>query len=480
MKKIKLNNISKNYGKKIVLDNVSLEITPGEIHILLGENGAGKSTLASILAGQNFPSSGTLTFDEKPIEFSEFSMVHQRPLLAKNLSVWENIILGSEPMLKPEFLGIINRRKAFAQIRILQKKLNLEGILDIKQSVSDLSADCVFYTAFLSALYKNPEVIILDEPCAPLDNSQRTCLYQCLKNLAKTGIAIIVITHNVQEAFMYADKVSVLRKGHLIFTGNVEDKAFEQIAEGMGKSHLIQNISYADEIKKEMILSVSNLSARPVTGSALFDISFSLSSGEILLILGQREAGMETLENILTGTFSEKKDGKISVGKEYLCDLEKKNLEMPVLRKFGCGIVPFNRTFRGSNPGLTVEDVAGIYESPKTKRKVAEQLVKKADIQISVQELASNLSGGMLQRLILARELHYNPKLLILSEPFQGLDAMACDNLVKQLTEVADTGTAILVLAAEASVLIKNSTKTFSLVSGHLQTFDESKTEVQK
>ena len=313
-----------------------------------------------------------------------------------------------------------------------------------------------------------------------MDNSQRTRLYQCLKNLAKTGIAIIVITHNVQEAFMYADKVSVLRKGHLIFTGNVEDKAFEQIAEGMGKSHLIQNISYADEIKKEMILSVSNLSARPVTGSALFDISFSLSSGEILLILGQREAGMETLENILTGTFSEKKDGIISVGKEYLCDLEKKNLEMPVLRKFGCGIVPFNRTFRGSNPGLTVEDVAGIYESPKTKRKVAEQLVKKADIQISVQELASNLSGGMLQRLILARELHYNPKLLILSEPFQGLDAMACDNLVKQLTEVADTGTAILVLAAEASVLIKNSTKTFSLVSGHLQTFDESKTEVQK
>ena len=86
----------------------------------------------------------------------------QKTLLAKNLSVWENIILGSEPMLKPEFLGIINRRKAFAQIRILQNKLNLEGILDIKQSVSDLSADCVFYTAFLSALYKNPEVIILD------------------------------------------------------------------------------------------------------------------------------------------------------------------------------------------------------------------------------------------------------------------------------------------------------------------------------
>lgn len=145
---------------------------------------------------------------------------------------------------------------------------------------------------------------------------------------------------------------------------------------------------------------------------------------------------------------------------------------MSVLRKFGCGIVPFNRTFRGSNPKLTVEDVAGIYESPKTKKAVAEQLVRQADIQIEIQELASNLSGGMLQRLILARELYYKPKLLILSEPFQGLDSASSDNLVKKLTSIANTGTAILVLAAEASALVQNATKTFSLVSGHLHSFD--------
>lgn len=479
MKKLKIKNISKNYGKKIVLNNVSLEINSSEIHILLGENGAGKSTLASILAGLNFPSSGTLLLDDKAINFSKIAMVHQRPLLAKNLSVWENIILGSEPMFGPKVFGIVNRKKAFNQIKLLQKKLGLESILDINQSVSDLSADCVFYTAFLSALYKNPNVIILDEPCAPLDNSQRNNLYLCLKQLSKLGLAVIVITHNVQEAFLYADKVSVLRKGNLIFSGSVSENDFVKIVEGMGKSQLVQNDSYSDKIEKETILSVSNLSARPVSGSALFDISFSVCSGEILLLLGQREAGMETLENILLGTFSEKKFGKISVGKEYVCDLEKKNLEMSVLRKFGCGIIPFNRTFRGSNPNLTVEDVAGIYESPKTKT-IAEQIVKKADIQISLQEMASNLSGGMLQRLILARELHYNPKLLILSEPFQGLDSMACDNLVKQLTEVAGKGTAVLVLAAEASALIKKATKTFSLVSGHLKTFDKTKIEVQK
>lgn len=477
MTSLVVEHVSKRFGSKLALDDVAVNFEAGKIHVLLGENGAGKSTLAAVLSGSSVPTSGRILVDGRPVDFScphdsaEFgiAMVHQRPLLAKELTVWENIILGAEPVVRPAILGVINKDAAIKKIELLQEEFPLETVLDPYNKASALSADNVFYTAFLAVLYRNPKFIILDEPCAPLTDLQRKELYSHLKKLARQGLGIIVITHNILEAMEYSDKVSVLRKGRVFFDGTVQENSFEEISENFSKYTDKGKVQERVVFGNNPLLSVLHLGARPVAGTALFDLSFSVCSGEIVLILGQREAGMETLENILTGMNSDKNQGEVVLGNFPPFCLERKALSVKKMREFGVGIVPFDRTFYGSNPALKVVQVAAVYEKPSRQKAVAQEIVSNADIQISLHESASNLSGGMLQRLILARELHYKPKLLILSEPLQGLDAESAMKLAAKLDCVAKEGTGILVLATEANTLETKATRIYELVAGRMQ-----------
>lgn len=490
MKKLTLSHIFQEFETKVALEDVSVDFHAGSIHAILGENGAGKSTLASILCGLRKPSSGEIKINDDVVVFNscedaknnKISIVHQRPLLIKHLSVLENIVLGNEPVFTPRFLGIINRKESIKKIKDVEQKYKLEHHLNLcfslNQKLQDLTADAIFYVAFLAALFNNPEVLILDEPSVSLDENQRKVFYKTLKYMSSLGMIIIVITHSLDEAIQYADSITVLKKGRLIITEHKKDNQgiflknkltqymFEKKITDVSDESIVH---FEKQLDKKIIFSIENLTARPIDSAAIFDISFSIYSGEIFIIQGQRESGLETLENIITGFSScGKFSGFYSFNNNEKFDISKNPLTTHKLRKIGVGIVPFDRNFRASNPNLTIECVAGIYENPQKRNIVAKKIISDAKIQINLKESASHLSGGMLQRLILARELFYKPNLLILSEPFQGLDKASSLDLSNKLVEISKMGTSILILTTDCVFLKNKVNKIYPLISGRL------------
>ncbi len=491
---LRLKAVGKSFGSKIVLDNLNCDFPAGKVYALLGENGAGKSTLAALISGEDKAYSGTIDFQN----IYSCALVHQRPLLADRLNVRDNIILGSEPVRFSlfgvsrtlvrlfgvfrrfggffgftDFVRFIDFKKARNQIDALLKEWDIP--VNPLSQVPLLSAQERFFTALASALYKNPDILILDEPGAVLNIEQKRALYPAFKNYAAKGKIVILITHNTDDALEYADGILILRAGRkaafldctenectvltrpyiesLVFAGKTDSPVFSA-----------SPTSPAAALVSEPVLAVKNLSCVPNEGSPLHDISFEVYPGTITCIYGYRENGLETLENLLTGMKKLEYTGSILIeGKRELHPQTKRHTGSkkhtdalgPVrLRAFGAGIVPFNRTFRASNPALTVEQILTVYLKHEDKIDGAaytQQLIARAGIHIGIEEKASALSGGMLQRLIIEREIDAFKKLLILSEPERGLDVNATAALTRRLQRAADEGTGILLFVSSGT-----------------------------
>lgn len=490
---LRLKAVGKSFGSKIVLDNLNCDFPAGKVYALLGENGAGKSTLAALISGEDKNYSGTIDFQN----IYSCALVHQRPLLADRLNVRDNIILGSEPALSlfgvsrtlvrpfglsrrfggffgfTDFARFIDFKKARNQIDALLKEWDIP--VNPLSQVPLLSAQERFFTALASALYKNPDILILDEPGAVLNIEQKRALYPAFKNYASKGKIVILITHNTDDALEYADGILILRAGRkaafldctenectvltrpyiesLVFAGKTDSPVFSA-----------SPTSPAAALVSEPVLAVKNLSCVPNEGSPLHDISFEVYPGTITCIYGYRENGLETLENLLTGMKKLEYTGSILIeGKRELHPQTTRHTESkkhtdalgPVrLRTFGAGIVPFNRTFRASNPALTVEQILTVYLKHEDKidsAAYARSLIARAGIHIGIEEKASALSGGMLQRLIIEREIDAFKKLLILSEPERGLDVNAAAALTRRLQRAADEGTGILLFVSSGT-----------------------------
>lgn len=491
---LRLKAVGKSFGSKIVLDNLNCDFPAGKVYALLGENGAGKSTLAALISGEDKNYSGTIDFQN----IYSCALVHQRPLLADRLNVRDNIILGSEPVRISlfgvsrtlvrlfgvfrrfggffgftDFVRFIDFKKARNQIDALLKEWDIP--INPLSQVPLLSAQERFFTALASALYKNPDILILDEPGAVLNIEQKRALYPAFKNYAAKGKIVILITHNTDDALEYADGILILRADRkaafLDCTENectVLTRPYIESLVFAGKTDFpmfsASPTSPAAALVSEPVLAVKNLSCVPNEGSPLHDISFEVYPGTITCIYGYRENGLETLENLLTGMKKLEYTGSILIeGKRELHPQttrhtgSKKHTDAlgPVrLRAFGAGIVPFNRTFRASNPALTVEQILTVYLKHEDKidsAAYARSLIARAGIHIGIEEKASALSGGMLQRLIIEREIDAFKKLLILSEPERGLDVNAAAALTRRLQRAADEGTGILLFVSSGT-----------------------------
>ncbi len=456
---IRLENINLIYPLKTVLSHVSIEFKTGYIHAIVGQNGAGKSTLADIITGYKQPTTGKLFLNEKEAVFHShidavkkgIQIVHQRPLIAEGITVKENILMGLEH----------------------SKKINLKVINHIKESwapdlkldakVSDIGADGKFYTALISTIAKNPEVLILDEPSAALDWQQRRLLYANMRNMVKQGVSILIITHSLQEASLFTDTVTVLKEGKLAAFYS-DSKQFVKGTEGYQdfqihipektKKENTEDLSVINSNTNQM-MSFHDLSIRPSSRPSLFNIDFSLHSHSITLIRGLPEAGLETLEDVVTGMEQCPYTGSFEIITESQTkkniDLSKHPLKTSYLRGNNyrtAGIIPSKKNFRGSNPNITVLELLTTYYRGKKPEVYAEYLIEKAKVCITPLELVSNLSGGMLQKLIMAREIDNNPKFLIISEPLQGLDTDSAATLCKNLYDLSQKGTGILILSA--------------------------------
>lgn len=460
-------NISKSFEHKKALDNVSLCMNSGSIHALLGENGAGKSTLASIISGSQIPSTGSLslgavpfmtnTISVKPVQFSSpqhaqeygIVMVHQRPLIASSLTVLENCTLGIE--------------KSFgAKSRLLKIQEEWNISVPLTKKAQFLNASQIFYAELLCALHKKPRLLILDEPTSLLDEVQRKKLFSSLLTHVQDGLSVLLITHNINDAINYSSHITVLKKGRIILSeANSKNKPvkFEYINTALfdSKKNTIQvkekpysKKKHVAEEKGKALIKTTQISCKEKNRTSLFSVSFSVYESAITLIQGQRESGIETLEEILTGMEHISFFGSITFDeKKYTA---KHPLTPKILRKKGGAIIPSNKTFRASHPELSILELLTVYGDPKNTKEEEESfsrtLIENEMLNIDIDEPVKNLSGGMLQRLILEREISTDPSLLLLFEPALGLDSLALTSLSKNIRALADTGCGVLILTS--------------------------------
>ena len=456
---LSISNVCKSYGTKTVLKNISCDFPAGNFFALLGENGAGKSTLASLICGEKSADSGAILFTG----IKTCALVHQRPLLADSLTVRDNIILGSEPVCSLPFLksvktGFIDFSAAHKKIENVLRLWNIDA--DIGAKASALSAANRFYTAFAASAYKDPDVFILDEPGSVLNETQKHALYPALRNFARSGRIVILITHQMSDALEYADSLVLLRAGKEAVCMSVGDKektakAVQDVLYGGKTDNAAENEERREDARVrqspdcvQAVLSVEHLSCAPSQGGSLNDIGFKVYARKITCIYGHRANGLETLENLITGMKNYAYTGTVVVNGKAVKPSPR------LLRDESCGIVPFNRTFRGSDPELSVEQILTVHLKPADKIKNADYarcLIERAGITIGTDEKASALSGGMLQRLIIERETAENRKLLILSEPERGLDSRAVQALSERLRSLAESGTAVLLFISAGS-----------------------------
>ena len=448
---VALEHISKRYLHKTVLEDLSLVFQGGMIHALLGENGAGKSTTAAVLSGALEPDGGRILIDGKAVRFSSprdalragIVCVRQRPLIADGISVWENILLGTEYGAAGKKL---KKGEIFSRAELLKSKWAPH--LNFRALAAHIGGDERFYTALISALIREPRMLILDEPSALLDREQRLSLYANIRELADKGMNVIVITHIMQEASRYTDTVTVLQKGKGAERCERSALYVPKTISEAAQLHTVRTEKSGD------CISFEHIGVRPKKRPALFDVSFTAKSGGITLIEGLPESGLGTLENVVTGMESARTEGlcRIKTAERSLCiDLKSGKWTPYFLRteaKLRTAIIPSDRTFRASNPDLSIEQLLCAMYGGKSADEYTKRLIEKAKVSIRPDEKAASLSGGMLQRLILAREFENDPNLIIACEPLQGLDGKAAERTQELLLNFAHRGAVVIVLSS--------------------------------
>ncbi len=484
--------LCKHFASKAVLQHVSVSFEAGSVYALLGENGAGKSTLAALLTGSLEPTSGAIIIDgerrkrycEHDAQQAGIRIVHQRPLLAQSLSARENIVLGAEPQFA---FGIINRRKIKNGTDALLRR-TLPGLeLPLDVLCANLNADMRFFTAYLAALWQNCRLLILDEPTAALDTQQTRLLYDSAARLAKDGTAILLITHNIREAAAHADTILILQHGvvsdcianknRTVSAAAIEEKLMQDRTSA-APPVFAERAGTAIEQPQHAVFAAERITARPKEGAALFDVSFSVLKAEVTLIEGQRENGLQLLEDVITGMYQDTAEGHIYLHTDMAAP-RRFNLAARrhsagrytcgALRSAGAAIIPFDRTYRASHPALTAEQVCTAAYAPADPRRYTQNLIEQAQIQAAPDDPVSSLSGGMLQRLILERELALSPPLLLLSDPLHGLDTAKAQALAVRLWMLAQRcGTAVIILAARGQYPTAYCTHRFMLSGGTL------------
>ena len=489
---LELQNIYVHFSHKSVLNGVNILFEEGQIHGLLGENGAGKSTTANIISGELTDYTGSLLLDGKETVLANskaairngICYVHQTPMLAKEISIKENLVLGLKKLDKEKILELAG-----------------QWLKDIPLStlVKNVGSDTRFFVALTGALLKEPKFLILDEPSALLDDTQRDFLFSKMQQLAKEGMNILLITHNLQEATKYCDTISVLEDGKI-----VESQQYLNKLEMINKSELeaAQNrgsVKTSDDEKAHPSLSLElkNVTSRPSDKPALFDINFYVRQKEIVLIQGLPEDGTSTLEDLLTGFQPHHTEGEIVFSDNadviYSCNLKTrkfttKTLRHSIILKNGkslkTGIIPTNRKSRGAAAEISISDmILTGHEKTATKKdklivqnkaanthekSTVQAIIEAAKINITPTEKVRNLSGGMLQRLILNRELYETPDLLILCHPLQGLDFHSSNETCDIIEKAAESGAMVLVISSNG-YLRKIATRTYRLTGGHLE-----------
>jgi simple sugar transport system ATP-binding protein len=469
-------------------DHVNLTLKQGEIHALLGENGAGKSTLMNVLSGLYKQTSGTIKVHGEQVSFNSprdaidagIGMVHQHFMLVPTQTVTENILLG---LSKPRFF--MNMKEMDEQVRALQDQFGLR--VDPPALIWQLSVGEQQRVEILKTLYRGADILILDEPTAVLAPQEIDEFMLTMRSLVDQGKSIIFISHKLQEVEEVADRITVLRKG--VATAEGIDMAGlnrRKLAQLMVGRDVVFSVEKSEQEPGDVVLSVRDLRATNNKGlPALRGVSLDVRRGEILGIAGVSGNGQSELAECITGM--RPAEGSVMIGGEELA-----NAHPMKAIKANVSHIPEDRTHVGSAPNLSITDNTimkcyraapignGVTINRSNAREYARELKDAYDILApSVKTMARKLSGGNLQKVILAREISGDPQLIVAVQPTRGLDVGAIEAIQRLLLAQREAGTAILLISEELEELFTLSDRIAVISEGEIMgTVDTSATDV--
>ena len=478
---VEMLNIRKEFPGIVANDNITLQLKKGEIHALLGENGAGKSTLMGILFGMNQPDKGVIKVRGKEVKITNpnvandlgIGMVHQHFKLVENFTVTQNIVLGCEPKI---LFGLgMDLNKAAKRIEKLSKQYGLN--VDPNAKIENISVGMQQRVEILKMLYRDADVLILDEPTAVLTPQEIDELIKIMKNLINEGKSIIIITHKLKEIKAAADRCTVIRRGRYIGTVDVKTTSEAEMAKMMVGREVSFKVNKKPAKPGDVVLDIKNLSVKnnkKVLG--LKDFSIDVRAGEIVGIAGVEGNGQSELIEAITG-LRKSESGTINFKNK---DITRESIRNRI--NSGIAHIPEDRHKRGLVLDYTIEEnmVLEVYDkkpfsnkgllNKKEIKKYAEKIIDEFDVRSGegAESIARSLSGGNQQKAIIGREIELNPELLIAAQPTRGLDVGSIEYIHKRLVEQRDRGKAVLLVSLELDEILNVSDRIAIINNGEL------------
>jgi ABC-type uncharacterized transport system ATPase subunit/ABC-type uncharacterized transport system permease subunit len=475
---LELQHITKAFGAKVANDDVSLTVMPGKVHAIVGENGAGKTTLMNMISGNLQPDSGAILFDGEAVVVSDpnkadalgIGMVHQHFKLVGSLTVAANIFLGRELV---NSFGKLDQRAMERRVEELSETFGLR--INPRDRVQDLSVGERQRVEIIKALSHDTRLLILDEPTAVLTPAETDEMFVVVRQLAARGCAVMFISHKLGEVLSIADDVTVIRDGKVVNTQPAQGLTQTDIASMMVGREVLLRIKHTPATPKDEVLRVESLYAVDQRGVvAVQDLSLSVRSGEIVGIAGVEGNGQSELAAAIAGMYIPPR-GSVRIAGEDVTKAPVKHR-----RRIGLAYIPEDRHDEGAGPSMSVaQNIAATHLDPpiarggwlslSAMRALARALIAKFDVRGATPETTiSTLSGGNMQKVIIAREFASKPKLLMVSQPTRGVDVGAMEFVHNSIVRARDEGAGVLLLSADLNEVMSLSDRLLVISGGRI------------
>ncbi len=475
-----MKDVSKQFSGVKVLQNVDIELFKGEVHALMGENGAGKSTLMKIMAGVYQPDGGSIVYKGEEVRWNHpmdarnkgISVIHQEISLSPNLSIGENILMGTR--LKKNRMGLISWNDIYEKAEKILTSIG--STLDPRADVSSLSVAQQQMVEIARALSLNSEILIMDEPTASLTDKEIEKLFTIIDELKRKGVAIVYISHRMDEIFKISNRFTVLRDGRLVTSGPISETNPTHLVKQMVGRELnelfVRKRSENDSEKKyqQPVLELKGVSDKKIVKN----VSLKIFPGEIVGLAGLVGAGRTELVRTIFG-LSELSEGEISIEGNLV------QIKNPIdAIKLGIAHVPESRKEQGLLPNLSVKENIMMAQFPEYRKfrflqykkinREADRYIEELGVRTASKEQnVMGLSGGNQQKVVIAKWLSIGPKVLLLDEPTRGVDIGAKTEIHKIINQLAEKGLAVLMISSELPEILGVSDRILVMHEGRLR-----------
>jgi ribose transport system ATP-binding protein len=473
---LEVREVTKRFAGVTALDQVSFELQPGEVHALVGENGAGKSTLIKVMTGVHEPDAGDVRYLGEPVHFRGprdaqavgISTIYQEVNLIPLLSVARNLFLGREPMAR---FGLVDFTQMHRQAAAIMGRYGIE--VDVRRPLGELSIGIQQAVAIARAVSANHRVVIMDEPTSSLEQREAERLFRVIEQLRTEGVAVLYVSHRLDEVFRLCDRVTVLRDGKLVHVGPLRDLTrLQLIALMLGRKVADVSASltrFKEDIGagQEVLLEASDLTRR----HTLSDVNVVVRRGEVVGLAGLLGSGRTSTAKAIYGAMP-LDDGTVVVD-----GITVRRGSIIAAIRAGVGLIPEDRKAEGVVPALSVRDNITLGSLPAVSRfgflsrsrqdRVAASMIKRLGIKASSpNQRVSELSGGNQQKVLLARVLAVTPKLLLLDDPTRGIDVGATAEIQALISELARGGLGVILSSSELEEIVEGASTVVVLRDG--------------